>query len=163
MCAGGGDDRHTTPHIHRDGWIISSWHKMQEMVDKMSSLLQAKSDDRSRGSRGGAGRSAAGGGGIREISPPGSHLELSTAVGVGLDDTAAVENNSRPGVEGEPGRAFEVPAQRWVSWSPEHLRYSSSHTTVELQTFRGIINGVSIYDTGALNSICATVENASKT
>ncbi|CAM9439893.1 unnamed protein product, partial [Ectocarpus sp. 12 AP-2014] len=128
------------------------------MVDKMPSLLQARSDDRSRRSQGGAGRSATGGEGIREISSQGSQLELFTAVGVGLDDTAAVENNSRPGVEGEPVRAFEVPAQGWVSWSPEHPRYTSSHmhTTVELQTFLVILNGKSIHDTGVLTSIGET-------
>ena len=85
--------------------------RMQEMMNKMPLLLQAKSDGRGQEESGGAGRGAASGfGGIGEIVP-GNRRELPAAVGVGLRDTAGGESRSRPGAEGEPVRALEVPAQ----------------------------------------------------
>ena len=87
--------------------------RMQEMMDNMSLLLQAKSDGRGQEESGGAGRGAASGiGGIGEISP-GNRRELPAAVGIGLGDTAGGKSSSRPGVEGEPVRALGVPAKGW--------------------------------------------------
>ncbi|CAB1101279.1 unnamed protein product [Ectocarpus sp. CCAP 1310/34] len=63
---------------------------MQEMMDKMSSLLQAEPECGNRGESGGAERGAAPGGGIIEISRQAASClsQLHATVGVGRYDAA---------------------------------------------------------------------------
>ena len=84
---------------------------MQEMMDKMSLLLQAKSDGRGHEKSGCAGRGAASGVGRNGEISPGNRRKLPAAVSVSLGDTAGGESSSRPGAEGEPVRALGIPAK----------------------------------------------------
>lgn len=84
---------------------------MQQMMDRCHRCCRQGQIAGAEGGSGGAERGAASGGGIVRISPPGSCLsELHAAVGVRTDDAAGGGRSSRSGTEGEPVRAFDVPA-----------------------------------------------------